>query len=107
MILLDSTGQNLTAFEWVVVLGMASVIGFFLVRLINSIDHLKVSIDALNLKLITDYMTKEDHSKALEQFRREMALSSKAHHFGEGCPNTECPVRRTWVPTFGEEEDGS
>ena len=75
------TTTTLTAFEWALIVGLCALavgaLGFFLSRLVKTLDRLDSAVVDLKTTLAGEYVTKDDLARLdsrVERFERRMEL---------------------------------
>jgi HAMP domain-containing protein len=95
----------LSAFDWAVILALASLLWFLLVRDFRSRDRLAATVEKLGLTvsdlrtwMAENYVTRPEHLREIE--RLETSISEHADRWREDLDRhrIECPGRRPPTP---------
>ena len=87
--------MQLTPFEWALILAigsllftlLAAAVGFMIKRLIDSVDRLDATLDALSKELLANYVRKDDFKGAVDELK-------KAFKEALDCHVDNCPLNR-------------
>lgn len=86
------TTTTLTAVEWAMILGLGGLftlmLGFFLSRLIKTLDRLDDAVADLRTTLAAEYVTKQDLRDALRDLKEALMTRRR-----EDCRHEDCPMR--------------
>ena len=93
------TTTTLTAFEWTIIVGIGSVFmlvtGFFLSRLIKTLDKLDDAVGDLRETLAKEYVTKEDFGRAMKDLKSFLVNYVRGARLrsADKCDHSDCPMR--------------
>ena len=93
------TTTTLTSFEWALIVGIGALFtmatGFFVSRLIKSLDRLDEAVSDLRETLSKEYVTKEDFKTSMTELRRWLLayVRSVRSNDAAACHHEDCPVR--------------
>ncbi len=90
---------TLTAFEWAVIIGLGGMftlaIGFFLSRLIKTLDKLDDAVGDLRETLAKEYVTKDDFNRCMKELKQFLVnyVRSVRMRTADACNQHDCPMK--------------